>query len=225
MSPLTSYLLRRAVATIAVIAAFNVAADRASATGFATCPAKAGELAASPLASVWLERGRLMSCSTVGGRDPQIRQLGRWSTQGHLSLSDATVGWTQRVGGVDRVFAADLASFAKDPRFVKGGLPTSGRSRGAHGRVVGLETRGRAVAWITKSGLLSVALPQRRVELGRRLAGSSAHETLAALRVELVSSEGDECAAVGEFAVSAPVAGPTADVTIASRFVPGAPGC
>lgn len=256
MSPLTSLLARRAIAALIAAAAFTAITDRAGATGLESCPVKANEIASNAIASLWIDEGRLMSCTTIGGRDPQVRRLGTWKSQGHVDLDGGTAVWTQRVkrsgASIDLVFAADLASFAGRPLFVRGVRPAGQSKKAADLRVVGVRAQGHGVAWITKSKVLSAALPAPTSEAtrlgepatdGGGLYGAplqrgdthfqlgdwstgSAEQLLNALRITQVASEDGVCGSAGSFEITV---GGTADaptgVLINSSYAPGVRGC
>lgn len=232
MSPITSLLTRRAISLVAAAAVFAAVSDRAEAAPAAApkqCAEQRHAISADGISTVWMKSGKLMSCTTYGGRDAQTRELGRWASQGHLSVYGSTVAWTQRVkrGGhtVDAVYAADLASTAKRPLFLKGILPTTGVRKGAGARVTGLVADGRGAAWTTGTGSIVAALPGTgRVNLGNF--GERAADALEVLRIEQETPESASCTSESNFRIS--TSGYDSElvgVTVAASFATGIVGC
>ena len=160
MSVVSSRLLLRRAAALGMTALATTAAAGAAdaqAGSAKTCPKHTTEMASNGISKLWTDHGKLWSCTTYGGRKPQNRQLGPWTTQSQFILgTGGSVGWTQRtkISGApaDLVWAADLSRYTGSPRYLSGVRPAFGPGSGSDLRVAALTTADDILAWVTGAG-------------------------------------------------------------------------
>jgi hypothetical protein len=156
-APLTTILI--ALGTLAALSP-----GVASAAKDHTCPRHTGQIAKTPIASVWHKGFALYGCSTEFDHRPTAKRMGPWDPRSIVVMDGGTqVAWTmpQTIYGVrsDRVFAGDTDS---GKRWLSGTrlIPQGAGQPFKEARIARLIAVDQSAAWITTTGDVVLALNQ-----------------------------------------------------------------
>lgn len=238
-------------ALVAVLAGTS-AAPAGAAVRHAPCPTTGRTLAkdVSPNLRVWREGSTMKACSRWSGERRHVRTLGPWSTATKVATGSGAVAWTtaaQTDAGVlaDAITTVDVPSGRRWLQTSRAAVARVG-APASEDRVLRLITSDLATAWVTRGGVVALAVEQldetatesypqgapadlhrsgRRYFLGD--AGPAAAATVAkGLRFH-VGGESDSCGGSDVHDLRVPAFGdhPAAAFVFAETPVPSAPEC